>query len=80
MVLIKGMEMPKCCGECNASGTGVCRKWSMKYAKTFPPDCPLISLDSVIEQMEALKHKRGYDARDGGIDACITILRGLENA
>ena len=26
-VIVTGIEMPKSCGECNASGTGVCRKW-----------------------------------------------------
>lgn len=42
------------------SGTGVCRKWSMKEAKTFPKDCPLkpaYDIDKVIEQLENLQKK-----------------------
>ncbi len=35
------IDTPACCGECPMSGTGVCRKWSMKEAKAFPKDCPL---------------------------------------
>lgn len=35
------IDTPACCGECPMSGTGVCRKWSLKEARTFPKDCPL---------------------------------------
>lgn len=35
------IDTPTCCGECPMSGTSVCRKWSMKEARTFPKDCPL---------------------------------------
>lgn len=35
------MDKPNCCGECEMSGTGVCRKWNMKDLKTFPKECPL---------------------------------------
>lgn len=36
------IDTPACCGECPMSGTGVCRKWSMKEAHTFPKDCTLV--------------------------------------
>ena len=35
------MDTPNCCGECEMSGTGACRKWNTKDLKTFPKDCPL---------------------------------------
>jgi len=38
------IDTPACCGECPMSGTGVCRKWSMKEARTFPKDCPLVEM------------------------------------
>ena len=46
-ILIKGMEMPKHCGEC---GIEWCEKWKrliiggMSIAKTRPSDCPLIEI------------------------------------
>lgn len=44
-ILIKGMEMPKSCGECRASGTDVCRKWmGKKNLKVRSEDCPLVEL------------------------------------
>lgn len=36
------IDTPACCGECPMSGTGVCRKWSMKEVRTFPKECPLV--------------------------------------
>lgn len=38
------IDTPNCCGECEMSGTGVCRKWNMKNLKVFPKDCPLREL------------------------------------
>ena len=35
------IDMPDCCGDCEMSGTGVCKKWNMKDLKTFPKACPL---------------------------------------
>lgn len=46
-VLIKGMEMPRHCGEC---GIEWCDRWKqliiagMSIAKTRPSDCPLIEI------------------------------------
>lgn len=48
-ILIKGMEMPKHCGEC---GIEWCEKWKrliiggMPIAKTRANDCPLIEIPS----------------------------------
>lgn len=47
------IETPNCCGECPMSATDVCRKWSMKEAKTFPKDCPLQKIP------ETEKERRG---------------------
>lgn len=52
------IDTPACCGECPMSGTGVCRKWSMKEARTFPKDCPLkpyYDVDKVVEQIRKLE-------------------------
>lgn len=35
------IDTPPCCGECEMSGTGVCRKWNRKDLRTFPKNCPL---------------------------------------
>ena len=46
-VLIRGMEMPKHCGEC---GIEWCEKWKrliiagMSIAKSRPSDCPLLPI------------------------------------
>lgn len=49
------IDTPACCGECPMSRTGVCRKWSMKEARTFPKDCPLkpdYDVDKVVERLK----------------------------
>lgn len=38
------IDTPACCGECPMSGTGVCRKWNRKEARTFPVECPLVEV------------------------------------
>lgn len=54
------IDTPACCGECPMSGTDVCRKWSMKEARTFPKDCPLktaYDVDMVVERLEELREE-----------------------
>lgn len=51
------IDTPSCCGECPMSGTGVCRKWSMKEARAFPRDCPLkpaYDVDKVVKRLKEL--------------------------
>lgn len=41
-------EIPKCCGSCPASGTGVCRKWMNVDRKELgskrADDCPILAV------------------------------------
>ena len=49
MVAIKDMEMPKSCGECNCSGTGVCKEWvylnGYDLGKKRADTCPLVETE-----------------------------------
>ena len=62
------MNKPNCCGECPMSGTGVCRNWSMKEAKTFPKECPLLEIPRENEKEYITEFGNSY--RDGWND-CI---------
>lgn len=54
-------DMPDCCGECKMSGTGVCRKWNMKDANTFPKDCPLKLINpNLIKALRFLASQDSY--------------------
>lgn len=69
-VLIKGMKMPRHCGEC---GIEWCDRWKqliiagMSIAKTRPRDCPLIELPPHGRLIDAdalmpdAQHKGKYD-------------------
>lgn len=54
------MDKPKCCGECEMSATSVCRKWSIKDAKSFPKDCPLIDIPQKYETV-SVEFEKGYN-------------------
>ena len=42
MIVVKG-KMPKCCGTCEASGTGACGIWMKnKDLQTIAQDCPIV--------------------------------------
>lgn len=76
------IDTPACCGECPMSGTGVCRKWSMKEARTFPKDCPLktaYDVDKVVERLERQKSGLTTWAEDEayklGIEKAIEIVK-----
>ena len=63
-VIVVGMEMPKSCGGCNASGTGVCRKWFdvKELGSKRSEDCPLKSVDGLIEEIEgSIEELRKYN-------------------
>lgn len=71
------IDTPACCGECPMSGTGVCRKWSMKEARTFPKDCPLVKMP----EKDDCKNYLDDDAEAycNGYNACIEeICGGIE--
>lgn len=51
------IDTPACCGECPMSCTDVCRKWSMKEARTFPKDCPLKPAYDVDMDLKRYKKK-----------------------
>ena len=57
-VIVVGMEMPKSCGECNASGTGVCRKWFdvKEIGLKRSEHCPLKSVEGLIEKINKLSY------------------------
>lgn len=89
-VIVTGMDMPDNCFDCKVEG--LLRNCPCKmgyysasdYRDSRCPDCPIISVDSVIEQMEVAKFVDPYgidrDKRyNDGIRACIAILRGLED-
>ncbi len=55
------IDTPNCCGECPMSGTGVCRKWSMKDASNFPKNCPLKEIPIRKDLGELEKYSIGED-------------------
>ena len=65
-VIVTGMDMPKYCGSCDMSGTGVCRKWmcltSFEIGKKRAEDCSLKSIDGLIEKVEQLKKSCANDS------------------
>lgn len=67
------IDTPACCGECPMSGTGVCRKWNWKDARSFPKDCPL--QDAPKKKGKNPYHnerERGYmDGRNDCIDQIL---------
>lgn len=65
-VIVTGMEVPRSCGGCEASGTGVCKLW-MKSSEingigyNRHSDCPLKSVERLIERIEKSKvHDSSY--------------------
>ena len=59
------IDTPNCCGECEMSGTGVCRKWNMKDLKTFPKDCPLKEVPAKMTEENrwfSKEYAQGYNA------------------
>jgi len=62
-VIVTKAEIPKTCGSCEASGTGVCRKWTYKdCGQKRADDCPLKSIDGLIEKVEQLKKSCANDS------------------
>lgn len=61
------IDTPNCCGECEMSGTGVCRKWNRKDLQTFPKACPL---KKVPEKM-ALENRWFSKEYTAGFNSCI---------
>ena len=83
-MIVTGMEMPKFCGECNASGTGVCRKWvSVKELGSKRSElCPLKSVDGLIEKLNECADNKST-GEQVGIDLAIDVIKeycGMEDA
>ena len=85
MVAIKDIDMPKSCGECNCSGTGVCKKWvslnGYDLGKKRADDCPLIE----IEQSENCVSRQAVidaileDSKRTGINHRYTSSANMRN-
>ena len=90
-VYIKGMKMPKHCGECAVEW---CNRWKqliiagMSIAKSRPSDCPLIEIpphgrliderwlkDAMITTLEALKKNPKMDRQEMHLIAAFDTLR-----
>lgn len=58
-VIVTGMDIPKSCGGCNASGTGVCRKWFdfKEIGSKRSEHCPLKSVDGLVEKITEYRNK-----------------------
>lgn len=65
------MDMPNCCGECEMSGTGVCRKWNRKDLRSFPKECPLKEIPEHREVNSDPYHVSLTEAYDFGYNACL---------
>ena len=65
-VIVTGIDMPKSCGECNASGTGVCRKWFdvKELGSKRSEHCLLKSVDGLIKRI----NKLAYSEAEYGIE------------
>ena len=58
-MIVIDMDMPKCCGTCNMSGTGACKEWmnlkgydmGQKRADTCPIKCDIEDIKAEIEQI-----------------------------
>ena len=69
-VIVTGMDIPKSCGECNASGTGVCRKWFdvKEIGLKRSEHCPLKSVAGLIEKFSMVKGCGDFIATQDVID------------
>ena len=90
-IIVTGMDMPKYCGSCDMSGTGVCRKWmcltSYEMGKKRAEDCSLKSIDGLIDKINSKKIYKGrayysdmHDAdmdkiHDIALDKAIKIIK-----
>lgn len=54
------IDTPNCCGECEMFGTSVCKKWDIKYLRTFPKDCPLKKLPTKAERDDETEYDDGF--------------------
>lgn len=70
------IDTPGCCGACPMSGTGVCRKWNMKDAHTFPKECPL----KEIPQKKPDRAMGEWLEFNNGYNACIDKIMGFRNS
>lgn len=68
------MDKPSCCGECEMSGTGICRKWNMKDLKTFPKECPLKEIPKYKDINPDPYFVGLTDSYNSGYNACISEI------
>ncbi len=85
-VIVTGIDIPKSCGECNASGTGVCRKWFdvKEIGLKRSEHCPLKSIDGLIEKIDKKSNSGQWsEATVYGMKKAIAIIKeycGMEDA
>ena len=82
-VIVTGIDIPKSCGECNASGTGACRKWFdvKEIGLKRSERCPLKSVDGLIEKLNECVDDKST-GEQVGIDLAIDIIKeycGMED-
>ncbi len=84
-VLIRGMEMPQCCGECKFMVDRWCYASEDAYfvLNKRHPDCPLVEVPTPhgrlidASQFEVI----GYDAIEGSFDEGVTfVLNRIDDA
>lgn len=82
-VIVTGKKMQKSCGMCDASGTGVCRKWMPLHQRNEmrerAKDCPLKSVEGLIEQIVSKKYAKPIGCEETRHNNTIDEVIGIIN-
>ena len=81
-VIITGMDMPESCEKCQMSydmqlsGCPILHKWSTTHEENRMDDCPLKSVDELIDKIEIEICSRNYYTRETDTrDKIIDIIK-----
>ena len=80
-MIVIDMDMPKCCGTCEMSGTGVCKEWigligyemGKKRADTCPIKC---DIEDIKAQIQRLPYQEIFESvsRQAIVDVTLEII------
>ena len=81
-MIVIDMDMPKCCGTCNMSGTGACREWTnlkgydigQKRADTCPIKCDIEDIKAEITEIRDSWETDCYHDEADALDKALKII------
>jgi hypothetical protein len=80
-MIVIDMDMPKCCGTCNMSGTGACKEWmdlkgydmGQKRADTCPIKCDIEQIRAEIDRLH-YHPKLDFIKNDDVVEMALEVI------